>query len=140
MGRAFEVRKASMLKTGMAKAKIYSRHSKEIYLVDIENKKSYKIYEKSKLTISKAKKQNDKIIFMLKSSYVDWGIFVFDTKTEKSKKVFSNSENDVQSNSFSFKRIVDFSIFPWNIGNSLIEVKYEGQNREEMKKIIWGLK
>lgn len=32
MGRAFEVRKASMMKTGMAKAKIYSRHSKEIYL------------------------------------------------------------------------------------------------------------
>ena len=32
MGRAFEVRKSSMLKTGMAKAKIYSRHSKEIYL------------------------------------------------------------------------------------------------------------
>jgi YebC/PmpR family DNA-binding regulatory protein len=32
MGRAFEVRKASMMKTGMAKAKIYTRHSKEIYL------------------------------------------------------------------------------------------------------------
>lgn len=32
MGRAFEVRKASMMKTGMAKAKIYSRYSKEIYL------------------------------------------------------------------------------------------------------------
>jgi YebC/PmpR family DNA-binding regulatory protein len=32
MGRAFEVRKASMLKTGMAKTKIYTRHSKEIYL------------------------------------------------------------------------------------------------------------
>lgn len=32
MGRAFEVRKASMMKTGMAKAKIYSRHSKEIYI------------------------------------------------------------------------------------------------------------
>ncbi len=32
MGRAFEVRKASMLKTGLAKGKIYSRHSKEIYI------------------------------------------------------------------------------------------------------------
>ncbi len=32
MGRAFEVRKASMMKTGLAKAKVYSRHSKEIYL------------------------------------------------------------------------------------------------------------
>lgn len=32
MGRAFEVRKSAMLKTGLAKAKIYSRHSKEIYL------------------------------------------------------------------------------------------------------------
>lgn len=32
MGRAFEVRKASMMKTGMVKAKIYSRHSKDIYL------------------------------------------------------------------------------------------------------------
>lgn len=32
MGRAFEVRKASMMKTGMAKSKIYSRHSKEIYI------------------------------------------------------------------------------------------------------------
>ncbi len=32
MGRAFEVRKASMMKTGLAKGKIYSRHSKEIYI------------------------------------------------------------------------------------------------------------
>ncbi len=32
MGRAFEVRKASMLKTGLAKGKVYSRHSKEIYI------------------------------------------------------------------------------------------------------------
>lgn len=32
MGRAFEVRKASMMKTGMAKTKLYSRYSKEIYL------------------------------------------------------------------------------------------------------------
>lgn len=32
MGRAFEVRKASMMKTGLAKAKIYSRYSKEIYI------------------------------------------------------------------------------------------------------------
>ncbi len=32
MGRAFEVRKASMMKTGLAKGKIYARHSKEIYI------------------------------------------------------------------------------------------------------------
>ncbi len=32
MGRAFEVRKASMQKTGLAKAKVYSRYSKEIYI------------------------------------------------------------------------------------------------------------
>ena len=32
MGRAFEVRKAAMMKTGLAKAKIYSRYSKEIYI------------------------------------------------------------------------------------------------------------
>ncbi len=32
MGRAFEVRKASMLKTSAAKAKIYSRFGKEIYI------------------------------------------------------------------------------------------------------------
>lgn len=32
MGRAFEVRKAAMMKTGLAKAKVYTRHSKEIYI------------------------------------------------------------------------------------------------------------
>lgn len=32
MGRAFEVRKASMMKTSIAKAKIYTKHSREIYL------------------------------------------------------------------------------------------------------------
>ena len=32
MGRAFEVRKASMMKTGLVKTKIYSRYSKEIYI------------------------------------------------------------------------------------------------------------
>ncbi len=56
MGRAFEVRKASMLKTGMAKAKIYSRHSKEIYLAakngcEPENNLTLK------RTIEKAKKE-----------------------------------------------------------------------------------
>ena len=32
MGRAFEVRKASMAKTNAAKTKVYSRYGKEIYL------------------------------------------------------------------------------------------------------------
>jgi YebC/PmpR family DNA-binding regulatory protein len=32
MGRAFEVRKASMMKTGAAKAKLYSKYGKEIYM------------------------------------------------------------------------------------------------------------
>ncbi len=31
MGRAYEVRKASMEKTGKAKAKLYSMYAKEIY-------------------------------------------------------------------------------------------------------------
>ncbi len=32
MGRAFEVRKASMMKTSIAKAKVYTKHSRAIYL------------------------------------------------------------------------------------------------------------
>ncbi|XMB86921.1 YebC/PmpR family DNA-binding transcriptional regulator [Mycoplasmatota bacterium WC44] len=32
MGRAFEVRKASMAKTGVAKAKVYSKYGKELYI------------------------------------------------------------------------------------------------------------
>lgn len=57
MGRAFEVRKASMLKTGLAKAKVYSRHSKEIYLAaksggDPESNQTLK------RCIDKAKKDN----------------------------------------------------------------------------------
>ncbi len=114
--------------------------SKEIYLIDIEKKDFYKIYENSKLTISRAEKYSNKIVFMLKSNYIDWWLFIFDTKTKKSEKVFSNSENNIKSDSFSYKRITDFNVFPWNIWNSLIEVTYEWQNNEEMKKIIWGLK
>ncbi len=57
MGRAFEVRKASMMKTGLAKAKVYSRHSKEIYLAakaggDPESNQTLK------RCIDKAKKDN----------------------------------------------------------------------------------
>ncbi len=33
MGRAFEVRKASMAKTGVAKTKLYTKFSKEIYMI-----------------------------------------------------------------------------------------------------------
>jgi transcriptional/translational regulatory protein YebC/TACO1 len=32
MGRAFEVRKASMAKTAAAKTKVYSRYGREIYV------------------------------------------------------------------------------------------------------------
>ena len=32
MGRAYEVRKASMAKTAAAKTKVYSRYGKEIYM------------------------------------------------------------------------------------------------------------
>lgn len=37
MGRAFEVRKASIMKTGAAKAKLYSRFGKEIYMAAKSN-------------------------------------------------------------------------------------------------------
>lgn len=33
MGRKFEVRKASMMKTGLAKSRLYSRYGKEIYML-----------------------------------------------------------------------------------------------------------
>ncbi len=113
---------------------------KEIFLIDIKEKKSYKIFDDSKISVSKAKKVNKKIVFLLKSNYIDWWVFVFDIEKSISKKVFSNSENNIQSNDFKYRKIKDFNIFPWNIGNSLIEVIYEWQNNTEMKKIIWGLK
>ena len=37
MGRAYEVRKASIQKTGAARGKIYSMYAKEIYLALFEN-------------------------------------------------------------------------------------------------------
>jgi len=55
MGRAYEVRKASIQKTGAAKAKLYSNYAKEIYLAakkgtpDIESNASLKrLVEKAK--------------------------------------------------------------------------------------------
>lgn len=54
MGRAYEVRKASIQKNGMAKAKIYSNYAKEIYIAakkstDIDNNDSLKrLVEKAK--------------------------------------------------------------------------------------------
>ena len=39
MGRAYEVRKASIQKNGMAKAKIYSTFAKEIYLAAKKGKR-----------------------------------------------------------------------------------------------------
>ncbi len=57
MGRAFEVRKASMMKTGLAKAKVYSRHSKEIYLA-AKGGGDPEANQTLKRCIDKAKKDN----------------------------------------------------------------------------------
>ena len=57
MGRAFEVRKASMMKTGMAKTKIYTRHSKEIYLAAKAGGTNIEANLTLKRLIEKAKKE-----------------------------------------------------------------------------------
>ena len=55
MGRAYEVRKASIQKTGAAKAKLYSTFAKEIYLVakpnpDIDTNINRAKYSKNGIT------------------------------------------------------------------------------------------
>ncbi len=59
MGRAFEVRKKSMLKTGMAKTKIYTRYSKEIYLAAKDGEPNPDSNLRLKRIIDKAK--NDQV-------------------------------------------------------------------------------
>ncbi|MBQ3021268.1 MAG: YebC/PmpR family DNA-binding transcriptional regulator [Bacilli bacterium] len=56
MGRAYEVRKASIQKTGAAKAKLYSTFAKEIYLV-AKNNPEVDTNVNLKRIIEKAKKQ-----------------------------------------------------------------------------------
>ena len=56
MGRAYEVRKASIQKTGAAKAKLYSTFAKEIYLV-AKNNPEIDTNISLKRIVEKAKKQ-----------------------------------------------------------------------------------
>lgn len=56
MGRAYEVRKASIAKTGAAKAKIYSNFAKEIYLAAKNGGTSLEANDKLKSLVEKAKK------------------------------------------------------------------------------------
>ena len=56
MGRAYEVRKASIAKTGAAKAKLYSTYAKEIYLV-AKNNPDMDSNIRLKRIVDKAKKE-----------------------------------------------------------------------------------
>ncbi len=56
MGRAFEVRKASMAKTGVAKTKVYTKFSKEIYMAAKNGSPDPEANLTLKHTIEKAKK------------------------------------------------------------------------------------
>lgn len=56
MGRAFEVRKASMAKTSQAKAKLYSRFGKEIYIAAKSGEPDPEMNQQLKRLIDKAKK------------------------------------------------------------------------------------
>lgn len=58
MGRAFEVRKASMAKTGAAKAKLYSKFGKELYICAKNGGTDPETNLELKSLIAKAKKQN----------------------------------------------------------------------------------
>ncbi|MEG0314056.1 MAG: YebC/PmpR family DNA-binding transcriptional regulator [Erysipelotrichaceae bacterium] len=58
MGRAFEVRKASMLKTSNAKAKVYSRFGKEIYVVAKQGEPDPEMNAGLKKIIERAKANN----------------------------------------------------------------------------------
>lgn len=57
MGRAFEVRKAAMAKTGLAKTKIYTKFSKEIYMAAKAGNPDPESNLNLKHVIEKAKKQ-----------------------------------------------------------------------------------
>ncbi len=65
MGRAYEVRKASILKTGAAKGKIYTTYAKEIYLVAKKGNPDPDSNDSLRRIIEKAKKEqvpNDIIV------------------------------------------------------------------------------
>ncbi len=57
MGRAYEVRKASILKTGAAKGKIYTTYAKEIYLVAKKGAPDPEANDSLRRIIEKAKKE-----------------------------------------------------------------------------------
>ncbi|MFI3261073.1 MAG: YebC/PmpR family DNA-binding transcriptional regulator [bacterium] len=57
MGRAYEVRKASILKTGAAKGKVYTTYAKEIYLVAKKGVPDPESNASLKRLIDKAKKE-----------------------------------------------------------------------------------
>ena len=56
MGRAYEVRKASIQKTGAAKAKLYSNFAKEIYLAAKKGVPEIEANVQLKRIVEKAKK------------------------------------------------------------------------------------
>jgi len=56
MGRAFEVRKASMMKTGAAKAKLYSKFGKEIYMAAKNGGSNIETNMELKRLVAQAKK------------------------------------------------------------------------------------
>ena len=58
MGRAYEVRKASIQKTGAAKGKIYSMYAKEIYQAAKTGGTSLEANEKLKVAIKAIDKAN----------------------------------------------------------------------------------
>lgn len=58
MGRHFEVRAAAMAKTSAANAKLYSRHSKEIYMAAKAGEPNPEMNQALKKTIEKAKANN----------------------------------------------------------------------------------
>ena len=57
MGRAYEVRKASIQKTGAAKGKIYSMYAKEIYLADKQGGTELESNASLKRLVDRAKKE-----------------------------------------------------------------------------------
>jgi len=57
MGRKFEVRKASMMKTGLAKSKLYARYGKEIYMLAKNGGSNPESNLSLKHLIDKAKKE-----------------------------------------------------------------------------------
>ncbi len=65
MGRAYEVRKASILKTGAAKGKVYTTYAKEIYLLAKKGNPDPETNDALRRLIDKAKKEqvpNDIIV------------------------------------------------------------------------------